>query len=94
MKYTSAVVIAALLGAATFVDKSQAVKLNAGFTDDLVASLAEDMQKEAEEQKNLEEVTAESKPAESTEKKEEPKKSEKKEKKQSEKKKSEKKDKK
>ena len=47
MKYTSALVIAALLGA-SFVEESQAVKLQAGFTDDLVKSLAEDMQKEAE----------------------------------------------
>ena len=47
MKFTSAFVIAALLGA-SFLDNSQAVKLITGFTDDLVKSLAEDMQKEAE----------------------------------------------
>jgi hypothetical protein len=47
MKYTSAFVLAALMGA-SFVDQSQAVKLQAGFTDDLVKSLAEDMQKDAE----------------------------------------------
>ena len=47
MKYSSAFVIAALLGAA-YVDQSQAIKLQTGFTDDLVKSLAEDMQKDAE----------------------------------------------
>ena len=47
MKYTSAFVLAALMGA-SYVEQSQAVKLNVGFTDDLVKSLAEDMQKDAE----------------------------------------------
>merc|ERR1719198_914199 len=74
MKYSSAFVIAALLGA-SYVEQSQAVKLQAGFTDDLVKSLAEDMQKDAE--------SADSSPAEEkTEKpvkKEEPKKEKKKE---------------
>ena len=46
MKYTSAFVIAALLGA-SFVDNSQAVKLSTTYSDDLMKSLAEDMQKEA-----------------------------------------------
>ena len=62
MKYSSAFVIAALLGA-TYVDQSQAIKLQTGFTDDLVKSLAEDMQKDAE--------SADSEPA--PEKKETPK---------------------
>ena len=48
MKYSSAFVIAALLGAA-YVDQTQAIKLQTGFTDDLVKSLAEDMQKDAEQ---------------------------------------------
>lgn len=47
MKYSSAFVIGALLGA-SYVEQTQAVKLSAGFTDDLVKSLAEDMQKDAE----------------------------------------------
>jgi hypothetical protein len=47
MKYSSAFVIAALLGA-SYVEQTQAVKLSAGFTDDLVKSLAEDMQKDVE----------------------------------------------
>ena len=46
-KYSSAFVIGALLGA-SYVEQTQAVKLSAGFTDDLVKSLAEDMQKDAE----------------------------------------------
>lgn len=67
MKYTSAFVIAALLGA-SYVENSQAVKLGAGFTDDLVKSLAEDMQKDAEAQDQPE--AEEKKPAEKVEKKE------------------------
>ena len=47
MKYSSAFVIAAFLGA-SYVEQSQAVKLGAGFTDNLVKSLAEDMQKDCE----------------------------------------------
>lgn len=66
MKYTSAFVIAALLGACS-VQESQAVKLGAGFTDDLVKSLAEDMQKDAETQDTEQE---EKKPVEKVEKKE------------------------
>ena len=68
MKYTSAFVIAALLGACSVQD-SQAVKLGAGFTDDLVKSLAEDMQKDAEAQDTQQEQE-EKKPAEKVEKKE------------------------
>jgi len=48
MKYTSTLVIAALLGATMMVEDTQAVKLNAQFSDDLMKSLAEDMQKENE----------------------------------------------
>ena len=47
MKYSSAFVIAALLGA-SYVEQTQAVKLSAGSTDDLMKSLAADMQKDAE----------------------------------------------
>jgi hypothetical protein len=48
MKYSSAFVLAALLGAAS-VEQTQALKLNVGYTDDLMKSLAEDMQKDAEQ---------------------------------------------
>ena len=58
MKYTSAFVIAALLGA-SFVENTQAAKLNTSFSDDLMKSLAEDMQKEA----NGESESTESAPA-------------------------------
>ena len=88
MKYTSALVIAALLGA-SFVGDSQAVQLKTGYTDDLIKSLTEDMQKDAEKEEA--EAAPEEKPAEKPEKKEEPKKeakkSEKKDKKSADKKK-------
>ena len=58
MKFTSAFVIAALLGATMVVDESQAIKLTD--SDDLIKSLAEDMQKEESQQ----ETTAESAPEE------------------------------
>merc|ERR1712127_963914 len=78
MKYTSALVIAALLGAA-FVGESQAVQLKTGYTDDLIKSLTEDMQKEAETGESAE-ATEEAKPVEkkakkSTDKKKDSKKS-------------------
>ena len=47
MKYTSALVLAALLGA-SFVGESQAVQIKTEYTDDLIKSLTEDMQKDAE----------------------------------------------
>jgi outer membrane biosynthesis protein TonB len=78
MKYTSALVIAALLGANMMVEETQAVKLNTAFSDDLIKSLTEDMQKE-NEQEAAPEAAPEEKPAEI--KKEEPKKAEKKDKK-------------
>jgi hypothetical protein len=44
MKYlTSALVIVALLGAANAIDLKSHSHVKAGFTDDLVKSLAEDM---------------------------------------------------
>ena len=49
MKYTSALVIAALLGANMMVEETQAVKINTAFSDDLIKSLTEDMQKENEQ---------------------------------------------
>merc|ERR1711935_1030646 len=79
MKYTSALVIAALLGAA-FVGESQAVQLKTGYTDDLIKSLTEDMQKEAETGESAE-ATEEAKPVEKKVEKKAPKKEEKKAKK-------------
>merc|ERR1711935_720709 len=85
MKYTSALVIAALLGAA-FVGESQAVQLKTGYTDDLIKSLTEDMQKEAETGESAE-ATEEAKPVEKKVEKKAPKKEEKKAKKSTDKKK-------
>ena len=68
MKYSSAFVLAALLGA-TQVEQSQAIKLNTEFTDDLVKSLAEDMQKDAE----AADTSFETAPEKKEEKKEKPK---------------------
>ncbi len=65
MKYSSAFVLAALLGA-SYVEQTQAVKLGAGYTDDLMKSLAEDMQKDAEQ---ADAAPAEEAPAEKKEKK-------------------------
>merc|ERR1712153_274451 len=76
MKYTSALVIAALLGAA-FVGESQAVQLKTRYTDDLIKSLTEDMQKEAETGESAE-ATEEAKPVEKKVEKKAPKKQEKK----------------
>ena len=73
MKFTSAFVIAALFGASMVVEESQAVKLTD--SDDLIKSLAEDMQKETEQQDAAPEAAPEPKPVE---KKEEPKKEKKK----------------
>ena len=72
MKFTSALVIAALLGATMVVEETQAVKLTD--SDDLIKSLAEDMQKENESQEAAPEAAPEEKPAEKAEKKEAPKK--------------------
>jgi len=47
MKLSSTFIIAALLGA-TYVDQTQAVKIATQFTDDLVKSLAEDMQRDVD----------------------------------------------
>merc|ERR1712127_823871 len=85
MKYTSALVIAALLGAA-FVGESQAVQLKTGYTDDLIKSLTEDMQKEAVTGESAE-ATEEAKPVEKKVEKKAPKKEEKKAKKSTDKKK-------
>jgi len=76
MKYTSTLVIAALLGAA-FVGESQAVQLKTGYTDDLIKSLTEDMQKEAETGESAE-ATEEAKPVEKKVEKKAPKKEKKK----------------
>jgi len=77
MKFTSALVIAALLGASTVVEQSQAIKLTD--PDDLIKSLAEDMQKETESsQEGAAEAAPEEKPAPKPEKKAEPKKNAKK----------------
>ena len=65
MKYSSAFVIAALLGA-SYVEQTQAVRLGAGYTDDLMKSLAEDMQKDAEQ---ADAAPAEEAPVEKKEKK-------------------------
>merc|ERR1712127_1021168 len=84
MKYTSALVIAALLGAA-FVGESQAVQLKTGYTDDLIKSLTEDMQKKApkKEEKKAKKSTDKKKDSKKSkdkkEKKEETKKPKKKE---------------
>lgn len=74
MKFTSAFVIAALLGATMVVDETQAIRVTD--SDDLIKSLAEDMQKEENQQETAPEAApaAEEKPAEKPEKKEEPKK--------------------
>lgn len=66
--YTSAIVLVALLGAAN-LEQSQAVKLGAGFTDDLVKSLAEDMQKDAEGGDNQEQSAAQAEEPKAEEKK-------------------------
>lgn len=81
MKYSSAFVLAALLGA-SYVEQSSAVKIGAGYTDDLMKSLAEDMQKDTEQADAAEAAE----PAPKEQKKEEPKKTEKKSDKKSEKK--------
>lgn len=65
--YTSAIVLVALLGADN-LEQSQAVKL--GFTDDLIKSLTEDMQKEqAEGAENQEQSAAQTEEPKAEEKK-------------------------